>query len=200
MPKREPDQVWKTVVKEAADDEREFQRAASATAEEVDASLRAKGVDPKAVRAEAGEWRREIEQRVAARKARAAAETRARTRSVRPQRRASPMFLLIAAVVGAAVGGGLVYAMTRPAPPPTPEAPAPPAPSLSPEPIESAFPNLVSVDTLRHDALAACDAHKWAECLAGLDRARDEDPAGDNKQLQDARLRAIEEIQRKSPR
>jgi len=197
MPKREPDQVWKAVVKEAADDEREFQRAAGATADEVDASLRAKGVDPKAVREEAGEWRREIEQRVAARKARAAAEAQAGTRSVRPQRKASPMFLLIAAVVGAAVGGGLVYAMTHPAP--APQAPAPPAPSVSPEPIESAFPNLVSVDTLRHDALAACDAHKWAECLAGLDRARDEDPAGDTKQFQDARLKAIEEIQRKRP-
>ena len=197
MPKREPDQVWKAVVKEADDDEREFQRVAGATAEEVDASLRAKGVDPKAVREEAGEWRREVEQRVAARK-RKEAEDRARTRSIRPERRAPPAMLwLIAATLGAAVGGGLVYAAMHRAPPPAP-APAPSAPEPPPEPPLDdliATNPLVTAETFRKNAIAECNAKQWATCLAYLDRARGLDPAGDETDLvKKTRLKAIEGI------
>ncbi len=68
MAKREPDKVWKALVKEAADDEAELQRAAGASPEEVDRSLAAKGLDLKAERQAAGDLRREIEERVALRK------------------------------------------------------------------------------------------------------------------------------------
>jgi hypothetical protein len=45
---------------------------------------------------------------------------------------------------------------------------------------------------LRRDALNACDAQKWAECLARLDRAREVDPAGDGEEaIRSARERAL---------
>jgi hypothetical protein len=182
MSKREPHEVWRALVKEVADEEAEFQRAASATPEEVDRSLAAQGLDPKAERQAAADFRREIEQRVALRKAREA-EQQARSRSERPQVRSRPLVLLFAAAVGAAVGGGLVYTMTHP-PPPAP-APAPPNPTPAPEPppVDSVEPvlvdPLVAAATFRQEAVAMCEAHHWGSCLADLDRARDLDPAGD---------------------
>ena len=44
---------------------------------------------------------------------------------------------------------------------------------------------------LRHDALAACDAGEWRECLDDLDEARDLDPDGDEAPaIREARERA----------
>ena len=34
-------------------------------------------------------------------------------------------------------------------------------------------------EEMRKKALAACDAGRWAQCLAGLDEARERDPKGD---------------------
>ncbi len=191
--KREPGKVWEAVVKEAADDEAEFQRAAAATPEEVDASLAAQGLDPKAERQAAGDFRREIEQRVALRKAREV-EQRAGTRSQRPSPRARPVFLLIAATLGAVVGGGLVYAMTHatpPAPPPAPSAPLP-----EPPPVDSVVVDpLVAAATFRKNAFAECDAKQWDTCLAYLDSARALDPAGDEApRVKKARETAIKGI------
>jgi hypothetical protein len=175
MSKREPKDVWKALVKEAEDDEADFQQAAGATREQVDASLAAQGLDPKAERAAVGDWRREIEQRVALRKA-TATEQRA---STRPRGRPRPILVLLAATVGAAATGGLIYALARPAPP-VPAAPAP-APSIpEPSPVESVAPDpLVAAATLRKNAFADCDAFQWQGCLHYLDQARELDPAGD---------------------
>jgi hypothetical protein len=191
--KRDPAKVWKAVVKEADDDEAEFQRAAAATPEEVDASLAAQGLDPEAERQAAGDFRREIEQRVALRKAREA-EQRASTLSQRPKARARPLVLLIAATLGAVVGGGLVYAMTHatpPAPPPAPSAPLP-----EPPPVDSVVVDpLVAAATFRQNAFAECDAKQWDTCLAYLDSARALDPTGDDApRVQKARDRAIKGI------
>ncbi len=201
MPKREPEAVWKALVKEAADDEAEFQRAAGATPEEVDRSLAAKGLDPKAERESAGAWRHEIEQRVAARK-RKEAEDRARSRSMRPERRTSPAMLwLIAATLGAAVGGGLVYAAMHRAPAPAP-APVPSTPEPTPEPPSDdlvATNPLVAAETFRRNAFAECKAKQWDTCLAYLDRARGLDPAGDESdRVRQTRLEAIKGIEARS--
>ena len=201
MSKREPAEVWKALVKEAGDDEAEFQRAAGATPDEVDRSLAAKGLDPKAERESAGAWRHEIEQRVAARK-RKEAEDRARSRSIRPERRTSPAVLwLVAATLGAAVGGGLVYAAMHRAPAPAP-APAPSTPVPTPEPPSDdlvATNPLVAAETFRRNAFAECNAKQWDTCLAYLDRARALDPAGDQSdRVTKARLEAIKGIEAKT--
>jgi hypothetical protein len=193
--KREPEKVWKAVVQEAADDEAEFQRAAGATPAEVDASLAAKELDPKAERAAAGDWRREIEQRVALRKARDA-EQRATTRSQRPKARSRPVVLLIAATLGAVVGGGLVYAMTHATPPEPLPAPAPPPPPPEPPPVDSVIADpLVAAAAFRQNAFAECDARQWDTCLAYLDKALALDPAGDEAPpVKKARDKAIKGI------
>ncbi len=189
MSKREPNEVWKALVKEAHDDEAEFQRAAGAKPEEVDAALAAKGLDPKAEREAAGDWRREIEQRVALRKAR---EAERRT-STRPRGRSRPGLLLLVATVAAAIGGGLVYALTHPAPPPPPPIPAP---LPEPPPVDSVIVDpLVAAATLRDNAFAECEAKEWGTCLANLDRARALDPAGDDaprvSKARDSAIRGI---------
>ncbi len=202
MSKRTPEQVWKTAEKEAMEDEAEAQRASEMSAEEAAKELAAMGVDVEAERERARGWRREIEQRVAARKRQERLD-RERGRSVRPERRQPPAVLwLVAATVGAAVGGGIVYATTHRTPAPAP-APAPtpaPAPSPGPEPVEPAPPQLVSAADLRRDAWAECDAHAWGACLADLDRARAEDPAGDQApEVRAARKRAIEHLVSNKP-
>lgn len=190
MSKREPSEVWKALVKEAHEDEAEFQQAAGAQPEEVDAALAAKGLDPKVERDAAGDWRREIEERVALRKAR---EAERRT-STRPRGRSRPVLLLLAATVGAAVGGGLVYALTHPAPPAP--VPAPSTPLPEPPPVESVVVDpLVAAATLRENAFAECDAKQWDTCLANLDRARALDSVGDDaprvKQTRDTAIQGI---------
>jgi hypothetical protein len=39
--------------------------------------------------------------------------------------------------------------------------------------------DLAAAAALRRQAAAACDAEQWGACLAGLDKARDADPDGD---------------------
>ncbi len=190
MSKREPHEVWKALVKEADDDEAQFQQAAGATPEQVDASLAAQGLDPKAERAAVGDWRREIEQRVAMRKAR---EAERRT-STRPQGRSRPVLMLLVAIVGAAVGGGLVYALTHPAP--SAPVPAPSTPLPEPPPVDSVVVDpLVAAATLRENAFAECDAKQWDKCLANLNRARALDSSGDDApRVKKARETAIRGI------
>jgi len=200
MSKRTPEQVWRTAEKEATEEEIEFQRACNTSVAEAEKELAATGLDPKAERERAGDWRRQIEERVAARKRKELLD-RERARSLRPERRSRPAFVwLVAATLGAAVGGGLVYVTMHREPAPTP-APVPgPTPSRAPEPVEPAPPQLVSAADLRRDAFQECDVHEWDACLADLDRARAMDPAGDTApQVQAARKQAIDHIVTNKP-
>ncbi|HTQ45988.1 MAG TPA: hypothetical protein VMI75_24700 [Polyangiaceae bacterium] len=200
MPKRTPEQVWRIAEKEAIDDELEFQRACNTSAADAEKELAAIGVDVAAERERAGEWRRQLEERVAARKRKEVVD-RERVRSMRPERRARPAVLwLVAATVGAAVGGGIVYVTMHRQPAPSP-APAPaPTPSAEPEPVEPAPPQLVSAADLRRDAFGECEVHEWDACLADLDRARAMDPAGDEAtEVKAARKRAIDGILANKP-
>jgi hypothetical protein len=201
MGKRTPEQVWRTAVKEAIEDERDFQRAAGMTPAEAEQELAAMGLDPKAEREKASDWRREIEERVAARKRKEILE-RERARSLRPERRryVPAIAWLVAAVAGAAVGGGAVYVAMEEQRPRAPTPSPAPLPTPAPEPVEPAPPELVSAADLRHDAFGECEAREWDACLADLDRARATDPAGDDAPaVKDARKRAIAGIVANKP-
>jgi hypothetical protein len=193
MPKRSKTELWDALVKEAREDEDEFQRAASASVEEAERGLAASGLDVEAEREKAGEWRREIEQRVAARK-RKELEEASRTRSSPPERSSPPAVLwLVAATVGAAIGGGLVYGAMHHAVPPV----APPAPSPAPSTPRSPPPppDPVAARDLRHQARWECDDQFFDTCLADLDRARALDPAGDETpEVEAMRAQAIHQI------
>jgi hypothetical protein len=180
MAKRSPEQVWKALEKEAFDDELEFQRACNMSTAEAEKELASMGLDPKAEREKASAWRREIEERVAARKRKEMLDGE-RVRAMRPERaRPRPALLwLVAATVGAAVGGGVVYMTMHREPPPAPVPPLP-SPEPSPAPVAPPAPDLVATAAdYRRDAVAECNEGKWAECLADLDAARALDPAGD---------------------
>jgi hypothetical protein len=52
--------------------------------------------------------------------------------------------------------------------------------------------DLAAAGHLRHEAAQACDARRWPECLAKLDRARTLDPAGDQAdEIRSSRNRAV---------
>lgn len=205
MGKATPEQVWRAAMKEAVEEERDFQHAANMAPAEAEQELAAMGLDPKAERERASEWRREIEERVAARKRKEMLD-RERVRSLRPERRPNVPAIawLVAAVAGAGIGGGAVYiAMEHqrpgaPSPPPLPALSTSPPPA--PVPVEPAPPEPVSAADLRRDAFSECAAHEWDACLADLDRARALDPAGDDAAaVKDARKRAIAGIVSSKP-
>jgi hypothetical protein len=67
--------------------------------------------------------------------------------------------------------------------------------------VAASPPDVRAATELRRTAVAACNAHAWAECLAGLDKARALDPSGDAEpSIAAARDRAIQEILRAAPR
>lgn len=189
--KREPEEVWKKAVQEAAEDEREFQRAASASVEDAERDLADMGFDVEAEREQALEWRREIEQRRAARKAKAQASP---TPIRRPQR-TSPQSIvwLLASSLGALVGGGTVYLTSHPTLVPGAGTVTPPTSVTAPPGPPPA--DLAVAADLRRDAIAECAAKEWERCLADLDRARALDLEGDmTHEMADLRQRAIDGI------
>ena len=66
-----------------------------------------------------------------------------------------------------------------PTPPPTPTPTPAPTPTPTPTLTPTLTPTQLTAATLRRNALAACGAHHWAECLAKLDDASALDPSGD---------------------
>jgi len=175
-----PGEVWKQIVRDARDDE-EIEKLAAMTGPELDEELADAGFDVDEVRADANALREKLERSVAERKAKEAA-ARVPVRSTRPQavrpppRRMPPMVWFVAATVGAAAAGGLVYALTHPGGTPVP---APPAPPSSVPAHEPAPEDLIAASDLRRRAFGDCASRRWAECLAGLDDARKLDPAGE---------------------
>jgi len=210
-PKRDPEQQWRALVKEADEDERAFRKAASASVAEAERSLAEAGVDVKAERGRGTVLRREIEARVAARKARAATEAapveaapveaapvKARdpqpARPLRPprHRRQVPAVLVwLGVTVGAAAGGAGVYVSTHPVGPLAGGGPTAPSHRVNIAPPPSP-PELASAADHRRLAFAACDESSWDACLAELEVARSLDPDGDDApEVQAARRRAL---------
>jgi hypothetical protein len=186
MGKRTAAELWEQLVDEAGEDL--IARAASMSVKDAEKELAAAGVDVAAERAEAERFLEDLasgafEKRIAEeRKAEPTAESPAkaetsglRERSEAPapkpaerrenrRRRSSVSWLAIAASFAVGVGG--TYAMMGGAGPGV-SAPRPPEPPAAAE--------------LRRQAAAACDAKRWAECLADLDEARTLDPPGDDE-------------------
>jgi hypothetical protein len=193
MSERKHADLWRELVDEAGEDE--IERAASMSREQVEAELKAAGVDVEAERAEANAFlddlaRGKIElgasasdkhqsapaavsPKAVARKA--AAPKGVEPKAPRPARRPAFAWLAAAASIGAIVGGGLV--------PPIEQA------------LVTTFPPDPAAAELRRQATAACDAKQWAVCLADLDKARALDPGGDGTQaVKSLRDKAIAEI------
>jgi hypothetical protein len=175
-----PGEIWKQIVEDARDDE-EIEQLAAMSGEELDKELADAGFDVDEVRADAMAVREKLERSVAERRAKEM-EAQARVRSLRPQpnrpqsRRVPGMVWFVAATVGAAAAGGLVYALTHPGGAERPTPPVLPSTAPSPEPAPA---DLVAASDLRRRAFGDCASQRWTECLAGLDGARKLDPAGD---------------------
>jgi hypothetical protein len=170
---RTPEEIWASLEKEAKDDAAE-RVAAERTPQEVAARLAAAGFDVEAEKAEAAGFREEMARSAAARRARIADAQR---RS-QPRRRRPMVVWLVAAALGVAAGGGLIYALTRPGVP----LPAPPGPSAPPPPSSSPGSEsapLIAPEELRRQAFRACAESRWDACLDLFDRAAKQDPAGD---------------------
>jgi hypothetical protein len=193
MSKRTPKEVWQKLVDEAG--EEEIERAASVSVEQAEKELAAAGFDVAAERATANAFLEALERgelpAPATATATATAPATAPATATEPEAafavpqdpvvlpdRRRPVVFWLAAAATVTVGGGLLYAALRPPPAPPPPSPEPP-PSV-PAPVDSVVPDLVAAADLRLKATVACDAKRWDDCLAYLDRARALDPAGDD--------------------
>ena len=163
MKRPNPKRVWQHLVDEAG--EAEIERAASVSVQQAERELAAVGFDVAAERARASAFLDELaglpadEQRISGEHVRASVAPVIPIR--RKPRRPMAMWLATAASFAALGGqaalwyaqqGGTELLVAHPRPTPA---------------------------ELRRDAAAACDAHRWSECISLLDGARDEDPAGD---------------------
>jgi hypothetical protein len=152
---RTPEEISKAVEKEALDDE--MSQAASMSVSDAEKGLAAAGFDVDAEKAEARAWRDELV---------VAAPTRvndsaslSQVRSLRPPAR-RPIVLWLAAAAAVLALGGEWLSVT-----------------LFPEVASHLAP--ANASELRHQAVAACDAMRWRECLARFDEAARIDPPGD---------------------
>jgi hypothetical protein len=192
---RDPEDLWNSLVDEAAD--AEIDAAASVSVEQAERELAAAGFDVKAERAHAEAFLDELEGKPAQKPAPAA--------PVRPARRRRPSVLFLAAAATVTIGGGaILYAELHtpepaPHPLPVPPSPLPIPPVPSAPPVESNAP-LYSASELRDRARSAMDQHQPLDCLRLLDQARVQDPAGDTApEVQALRIRADEALSHKQP-
>jgi hypothetical protein len=188
-----PHQVWQQLLDEAGEDA--IEAVLALTPEQVEAELAGAGLD---VAEERGKAERFLEDLAAGGQTAAQAVEAVEPRLPLPlaarRRRPRTALVLLAAATAAAAAGGLAYsALHRSPAPPAPS----PQPSPSPVPVPPAVPDLVAASDLRQKAAAACEAQRWDDCLADLDRARALDPAGDDappvKSLRDQALTGIRE-------
>jgi hypothetical protein len=180
MPKPTPEEVLRSIEEPGLDEE--MDRVLAMTPEQRKKELEEAGFDLAALHAEADA--------VYAKMQRASVETRAkeleregRAKSVRPEARRRPLVLWLAA--------GVIYTALGPSSPAPTVPPVPPTATTPPaSPVD-----LVAAERLRAEAFAACDAMRWAECLAHFDDAKRSDPAGDTSpEVQIARQKALRAI------
>lgn len=176
MTKPTPQQVWQQLLDEAGDDA--IEAVLALTPEQVEAELAGAGFDVAEERAKAERFLEDLAAggQTAAQAVEAVAPGPPAPLAAR-RRRPRTALVLLAAATTAAAAGGLVYSVLHPHP--NPPAPSP-EPSPSPVPAPTAVPDLVAASDLRQKAFAACEARRWSDCLADLDRARALDPAGDD--------------------
>ncbi len=167
MPKLDPQELWKAMKEQAAEDEqfdKELAAVSKMTEAQLDDELRAAGLQ-------------------VARVERTANALRDRAYPVRR----STVVLLAAAT--AAVAGAVVAAPTA-----VMVGQSTAVGGARPEPTSSMPAGAAAI---RRAALAACDEGRWLDCLPGLNLARASDPAGDtDPAVVVARRRAIAGIMR----
>jgi hypothetical protein len=155
MPKLDPQELWKVMKQQAAEDEqleKELAAVSKMTEAQLDDELRAAGFEAAQVQRTAG-----------------ALYDRAH-----PMRRRTVVLLAAAtsAVAGAVVAAPTAVMVAQP--PASVGAPRPA--ETSPAPTSSVSHDAAAI---RRAALAACNEGRWLDCLAGLNLARASDPAGD---------------------
>jgi hypothetical protein len=184
----EPHEAWAAIEAQADEDDAEdteLRAVAAMSDADLDAELRAMGVDPgevagwaAAAREKPAEGELSAAVMVAPVGPRGVAESAAD-----PARRRRRLVLALATAGAAAAAGGYVYGTRQPEPQPpvVPTVPTvPTAPKVpGPAPSDKA-PVEMSASDLRASARAACDTKRWQECLALLDAAAAKDPAGDD--------------------
>ena len=161
MPPLKPEEVWKVMKEQAAEDERwekELEAVSKMSEAELDKELATAGIDVGHVEKLA----RNVHERA------------------NPLRRRT--IVAIAAATAAAVGAAvaaptamLVAQSTAPTPAATT------TPSEGRRTTKPPPPPPADVASIRRDALTACDEGRWLDCLAGLNLARAKDPAGDGE-------------------
>jgi hypothetical protein len=176
MAGRRAEEVWQTMVDEAAEDE--IDRAAATSVEQAEKDLAEAGFDLAAERARAAAFLAglgvgqpksgHVLRLVPTEKPVIAVDQPSRTRT-------RWMVLLAAAAMGlaAVLAIPVLTSVSRPGP-------------GSEESVKK------EAAKLRHEAFAACDAHRSQECRGKLDQARALDPAGDADPEVQARRRALE--------
>jgi hypothetical protein len=176
MPERKPEDVLKDIVESDADEE--IERALAMTPEQRRAELEAAGVDVNELHAKADAFRERLH---GAAKPEAKAEAKTaeppstRVRSLPPRAPSRSLVNLVAAAGASFVLGGAAHALLTNGPPVVSRPP----------------PDRSAAVEMRKRAFAACDAMKWAECVARLDDAKLADPDGDSAaDVQGARQQA----------
>jgi hypothetical protein len=169
--KRTAAEVWQALETMELDDaaEREMDRVAAMTPEEVRRELAEAGFDPEESRARGVELARAFAQQQAAPVVPAPARRR-------PSRRAVALLLaaafgLLAVVMWRRAENWIAHNRDRSAPDIGPDTP-------SPEWIAHEKARARAIE-LRRGAQADCTSAHWEACLKGLDEARDLDPAGE---------------------
>lgn len=174
MAKRTAADLWEQLVDEAGEDL--IARAASTSVQDAEKELAAAGVDVAAERAEAERFLQDLASGALDERIAKPETSGLRERSEAPppkpaerreSRKPRSSLAWLAAAASFAVGVGGTYAMMGGGSPGV-SAPRPPEPPAAAE--------------LRRQAAAACDAKRWAECLADLDEARRLDPPGDDEE------------------
>jgi hypothetical protein len=175
--KRSPAKAWEAAQREAL--RAEGERVAAMSDEALDASLAAKGVDPKAARERGAALAAKL--MAQGRGAPAPAQPPAKVASFEAARdkrrgRSVAWWALAAAAAALVLGGGGAAVVALNSREPAPPGPSP-LPTQAPEPPPSAV-GQQDPQELRELAKLDCNAGDWSDCLDKLDRANDLDPQG----------------------
>jgi len=170
-PNRRPAERWKALEDQAESDE--MDRILALGDRELDEELGALGIDAEAERARGAAMGSTAAKTATAKRQRAVEPIPLASRS--PRRPIANRWVFsLAAALGVGVAGLFVVPSLIPAHP----VQSPPGPQGM---ASDAAVSANSAEEMRRAAFAECAIGHWRECLQGLDRARDIDPAGDGQ-------------------
>jgi hypothetical protein len=179
QPKRSPAKAWEAAQREAL--RAEGKRVAAMSDEALDASLAAKGVDPKAARERGAALAAKLMAQRQGAPAQAQPQAPAKVVSFEAARekrrgRSVAWWTIAAAAAALVLGGGGATLVALNSREPTPQGPTVPS-QAPPEPPPTAVAQQ-DPQELRKMAKLDCNAGDWGDCLHKLDQAYDLDPPG----------------------